>query len=615
MLRRPRHHRPRALPVLVATATLAGAVAGCGSSGPALQVPKTVKLANTAAAAVNPVTVSPAPGTPDASPSTQISFLGGAGTRVTDVKVTGSRSGSHSGRLEAYSTGTGESFLPSSPFTQGEQVNVSAQVNQSGRASTVSTSFTIAFQPPISQAQFPLAPGSAADVQHYRSAPAITPSTVRITPPAKPGAAPGELFLAPYQGLGTAGEMIADQSGNLIWFHPVPPRDTATNFRVQQFEGKPVLTWWQGRVLQLGFGQGVDEVYDTSYRPVAQIRAGNGYQADLHEFLLTGQGTAWIDAFDPVSENLTSMGGSAAGVVSDGIVQEIDVKTGLVMWEWHALAHVPLHDSYNPMPHTSHPWDYFHPNSIDPGTSGDVLIGSRATWAIYDINMHTGGIIWRIGGRYSTFKHGSGTFFYWQHDAEWQPGGLVSVFDNGATPPHEKQSRGLVLDPNTTTGRVTLVKAFTNPSMTLLAGSQGNLLHLPDGNWLMGYGGLPNFTEYDNSGGVLLDGTLGKGVQDFRTYLDQWNGQPLTKPSVAAQAAGGGTVTVEASWNGATAVSSWEILAGASAASLSEVSKVASTGFETQATVHTSAPMVAVAALDATGKVLGGSAPIAPAGG
>ena len=614
MLRRPRHPHPRALPILVATAALAVVVGGCGSSGPALQVPKTVKLANTAAAAVNPVTVSPAPGTPDASPSTQISFLGGAGTTVSDVKVTGSRSGSHSGKLEAYSTGTGESFLPASPFTQGEQVSVSAQVKQRGATSVVRTSFTIAFQPAFSQAQFPQAKGSPADVQHYRSAPLITPSTVRITTPAKSGAAPGDLFLAPYEALGTAGEMIADQSGNLVWFHPVPAHDTATNFRVQQLGGRPVLTWWQGRVLQLGFGLGVDEVYDTSYRPIAQIHAGNGYEADLHEFLLTGQDTAWIDAFDPVSENLTSMGGSAAGVVSDGIVQEIDVKTGLVMWEWHALAHVPLHDSYNPMPHTSHPWDYFHVNSIDPGASGDVLIGSRATWAIYDVNIHTGALIWRIGGHYSSFKHGPGTYFYWQHDAEWQPGGLVSVFDNGATPPHEKQSRGLVLDPNTAARTVTLVKQFTNPTMTLLAGSQGNLLHLSDGNWLMGYGGLPNFTEYDNSGDVLLDGTLGKGVQDFRTYLAPWSGQPLTKPSVAAQAAGAGTVRVEASWNGATAVSAWEILAGTSAASLSEVAKVASSGFETQATAHTSAPMIAVAALDASGKVLGTSAPIAPAG-
>jgi hypothetical protein len=611
MPHRSSHRRLRAvLAVAVATA-IAAAIAGCGSSAPALRVPTSVKLANTVLAAVQPVTVSPAPGTPDASPRSQISFLGGAGTTVSDVSVVGSRSGTHAGRLEAYSTGTGESFLPATPFTQGETVHVSARVRERGTSSAVHTSFTIAFQAPISQAQFPEQPGSSADVQHFHTLRA-TPSTVRITTPPASGASPGDLFLAPYQGLGTAGEMIADQTGSMIWFRPLPAHVSSTNFRVQRYRGRPVLTWWQGRVLELGFGQGVDEIYDTHYRPLATVRAGNGYQADLHEFLLAPQGTAWIDAFDPVAENLTKLGGSAAGVVSDGIVQEIDVKTGLVMWEWHALAHLPLRDSYNPMPHTSHPWDYFHVNSIDPGTSGDVLIGSRATWAIYDVNMHTGGIVWRIGGRFSTFRHGAGTFFYWQHDAEWQPGGLVSVFDNGAVPAHEKESRGLLLDPNTQTHQVTLVKQFINPRAILLAGSQGNLLRLPDGNWLMGYGALPNFTEFDNAGAVLLDGTLGKGVQNFRTYLAPWSARPLTKPAVAAQPAGSGSVTVEASWNGATAVSRWEILAGASASSLATVTTVPRSGFETTATVRTSAPILAVAALDGAGHVLATSAPVAP---
>ena len=86
------------------------------------------------------------------------------------------------------------------------------------------TSFSIAFQPTINQAQFPINPGSAADVQHYLSAPTITPSTVRVTTPARSGATAGDFFLAPYQGTGTPGPMIVDQSGNLIWFHPLPRR-------------------------------------------------------------------------------------------------------------------------------------------------------------------------------------------------------------------------------------------------------------------------------------------------------------------------------------------------------------------------------------------------------
>ena len=144
--------------------------------------PKTVRVADYAAAATNPVTVSPLPGTADASPSTQISFLGGPGTKVSDVSVVGSSSGSHSGRLEAYSTGTGESFIPAQPFESGERVQVSARVTQGAGSATVRTSFTVAFQPPVGQKEFPINPGSAADIQHYLTAPTITPTVSSVRP-------------------------------------------------------------------------------------------------------------------------------------------------------------------------------------------------------------------------------------------------------------------------------------------------------------------------------------------------------------------------------------------------------------------------------------------------
>ncbi len=159
-------------------------------------------------------------------------------------------------------------------------------------------------------------------------------------------------------------------------------------------------------------------------------------------------------------------------------MQEIDVKTGLVMWEWHALGHIPIGDSYNGVPASSYPFDYLHINSVDPGPSGDVLVSARNTWTIYDIDQHSGAFRFEIGPR-STLRQGPGTRFYWQHDAEWQPGGLISVFDNGSDPPKEKQSRGLLLRPDFSGHTVTLVKAFVNPTKTLLASSQGNTLSLP----------------------------------------------------------------------------------------------------------------------------------------
>ena len=609
-------HRKLRLGVVVLVALGAVGLSACGGGGPAAaSLPTAIRLVSAEAAADNAVTVSPFPGTPDASPTTQVSFLGGPHTLVSDVHVVGSRSGSHAGRLEAYSTGTGESFLPQTPFTAGEQVHVTARVTQDGGpATTVSTSFTVAFQAPVSQRQFPVSPGNSADIQHYRSAPTLTPTIVRITTPPRAGATPGDLFLAPYQAKGTPGPMIADQSGKLIWFDPLPADDAASNFRVQSYQGQPVLTWWQGRILSLGFGQGEDEIYNTSYRPVARVRAGNGYHADLHEFRLAPDGTAWIDAFDPVELNLSSIGGYAQAVVNDSIVQQIDVKTGLVMWEWHALGHIALQDSYSRMPRTTTSnWDYVHVNSVDPGSNG-VLLSARNTWQLYDVDIHTGGIIWRLGGKHSDFTEGPGVRNYWQHDAEWQAGGLISVFDNGSDPAEEKQSRGLLLRLDAATHSATLVRQFTDPSKVLLASSQADLISLPGGNWLMGYGPLPDFVEFSPSGSVLLAGELGRNVQDFRTYFASWSGHPTTRPAIAAQRGAGGAVTVEATWNGATNVASWKVLAGTSASSLSMVATAPKHGFETTIGLHTAAPYVVAVALDPSGKPLASSPAVEPTG-
>jgi hypothetical protein len=607
----------RASGAVSAALTMAVVLCACGGASSASSS-SLIPLADISIAAANPVTVSPLPGTEDASPATQISFLGVGGhpgVHVANVRVVGSRSGVHGGRLEAYSTGTGESFLPTHPFTPGERVTVHAIVALSAGApgQAASTTFTIAHQYAVSQKEFPLDPGDPQAVQRYSSAPGITPSTIQITTPAQPGATPGDLFLAPYQGKGSPGPMIAEQNGALVWFHPLPAGEESTNFHVQQYQGKPVLTWWQGRILEVGFGQGEDVIYNTAYQPVATIRAGNGYRADLHEIRLTPEGTAWIDVFDPIRMNLSGVHGSSNGVLTDSVIEEIDIKTGLVMWEWHALGHISLSESNQTVPAGEYPWDFVHINSVDPGSDGDVLLSSRNTWALYDVDLHSGSFHWRLGGKRSSFKLGAGTRFYWQHDAEWQPGGLISVFDNGSNPPKEKQSRGLLLQPSFAAHTVTLVKQLVNPTHTLLASSQGNLLNLSSagdtaGSWLMGYGGLPNFTEYGPSGQVLLDGTLGKEVQSFRTYLSPWSAQPTGSPSLAVQSGAAGTLSVAVSWNGATEVASWEVLAGSSPASLAPVASAPKSGFQTTITAPTSGPYVAVQALNGAGAVLGVSA-------
>jgi hypothetical protein len=552
--------------------------------------------------------VSPLPGTADAAPQTQISFLGRRGMRVSGVRVVGSLSGMHTGALRRYSTGTGASFLPDQPFRAGERVSVTARVRLRALSRPAGTTFTVATPAPVSEAEFPHEAGDPQAVQRYSSAPALTPSRVTVKTPAQRGATPGHFFLAPYQGEGTPGPMIVDQVGQLVWFHPLPAGQDATNFGVQRYRGRPALVWWQGRIIQAGFGKGEGVIYDSSYRQVASVRAGNGYAADLHEIRLTPQGTAWIDAFAPVEEDLTAVQGANRAILTDSVVQEIDITTGLVMWEWHALGHLPLSESQAALATHGYPWDYAHVNSVEPGRDGDVLLSARSTWALYDVDIHSGGVRWRLGGKRSSFNLGPGAAFYWQHDARFQGRGRISLFDNGSEPPKEKQSRGLLLSLLPKTRSVSLVSQFVNPTRTLLAASQGSMSELEGGNWLLGYGRLPDFTEFAPDGRVLFDATLGAGVQDFSVSLSRWQGRPRTQPSVLAKRLARDRVEVHVSWNGATEVASWRVLCGPAPRRLSAVATMRRSGFETAIAARASAPYCAVKALDRSGEVIGVSA-------
>ena len=70
-------------------------------------------------------------------------------------------------------------------------------------------------------------------------------------------------------------------------------------------------------------------------------------------------------------------------------------------------------------------------------------------------------------------------------------------------------------------------------------------------------------------------------------------------------------VTAFASWNGATDIATWEVLAGATTDSLGPAGSAPRTGFETSIPVRGSAKLVRVVARDARGAILGSSPVVA----
>jgi hypothetical protein len=562
----------------------------------------------TAPSASTPVSVFPVPGSAVASPQTQITFRGRPVSQLGGITVTGSRSGAHSGRLLGDSDGRGGSFVPAREFASGETVTVSTSLNILGSGQG-KFQFSVAVPAgTIPAAHWPVAKRQRGDVWYFHSRHDLAPAAVRLSRRGRTAA--GDIFLAPQFGPIQDGPMILDSSGGLIFFNRLRGNDSAADFRVQRYRGKPVLTWWQGNV-SAGSGRGQEVIWNTAYKQIATVRAGNGLSADLHEFLITRSNTALITAYYPVSIDATSVHGAKRQIVLDAVVQEIDIPTGLVLFQWDSLDHVPLTDSYQHLPprNTRQPYDYFHPSSIDVGRDGNLVISGRNVWTAYKVDRTNGRVLWNLGGKHSSFRIGPGASFAFQHDVRIRASGdrLITVLDNGAGQYiAHKQSRGLKLALNLNKMTATAITQHLH-SPSLLSHYEGDYQQLGGGHDFVGWGQQPYLTEYDSRGAVVLDGRFVDSIASYRAYRLAWRGTPARRPAAAASTTRGRT-TVYASWNGATGVASWRVLGGSSPGSLRTVTTARKSSFETTITVPAQA-YVQVQALDSRGHVLSASVP------
>ncbi|MGO9889541.1 MAG: arylsulfotransferase family protein [Solirubrobacteraceae bacterium] len=581
-------------------------------SGATVAVAKTKKKPAPAPKAPSgppPVYVFPIPNGHFASPGTQLTFRGVPASQLGTISVIGSSSGVHTGTIAADSDGDGGSFIPSTPFTPGETVTVTTSLNieGSGRGSYAFSVATPAGT--IPPAKRPAAPRVPGDIWLFHSRPDLAPAAVTITK--RDPSATGDIFLAPQIGPLQQGPELIGPNGGLIWFDPVPQNDAATDFREQYYDGQPVLTWWQGNEAA-GVGSGEDIILNSSYQEIKVVTAGNGLTADLHEFQLTPRGTALITAAFPVVVNASSVKGSTQEVVLDAVIQEIDIPTGLVLFQWDSLDHVPLTASYSTLPTKAHtannvaaPFDYFHVNSIEPDLDGNLLISGRNTWAVYKVNRSTGAVMWTLGGKSSSFRLGPGASFAFQHDVRVQAFGdqFLTMFDDGAGPPYvHSQSRALKLELNLKHMTADVVSQRLH-SPPLLSSYEGNDEQLPGRDDFVGWGQQPYFSQYNAQGKLVFDGRFVDDNISYRAYRFQWTGTPTTPPAVAT-ARHGPKMTVYVSWNGATNVVSWRVFGGGSATALKPIVTAPKKGFETAITAG-ARRYVAVQALGFKGRPLG----------
>jgi len=457
--------------------------------------------------------------------------------------------------------------------------------------------------------------GRAPAAVRFATQPTWSPPPVVVGTPAV-GTADGFIFVAPISFAvteippGRYGPLIVDDEGEPVWFLPLATV-LAQNFRVQKYRGADVLTWYEGA--SGGTYGGSCVIYDAAYGELHRVHAGHGFDCDLHEFLITDRGTALLSVANEVTADLSSVGGATDGRLVEGVVQEIDLASKRVLFEWHSVDHVGIDESFRTAVTPAGNVDYFHLNSIGVDTGGDLLVSARHTSTVYKLDRDTGAVKWRLGGKKNDFQLGPGATFNFQHDARGHGDGTLTLFDNGATGPGagevEPASRPLrlALDEDAMTAELVQVYQASDPRLAI---ALGDVQQLPDGGVFVGWGAAGPFSEFTPDGDVRFDATFGDGSVSYRALRFPWVGRPASTPAVAAVSNPDGTMTVYASWNGATEVVRWQVRSGTTRADLKAMHTARRTGFET-AMVVPAALYVSVAALDAKGGELGVSQPLA----
>ncbi|MGP4111146.1 arylsulfotransferase family protein [Streptomyces sp. 4N509B] len=403
---------------------------------------------------------------------------------------------------------------------------------------------------------------------------------------------PGLLLTTPGF-LDTAPAVIYDNTGQVVW-----QRDGVhLNFEQVTFRGRPALALFDST-------RGAHVVLDESYTEVATLQLRGGPATDGHDIAFSPDGSrvllqGWVET----EIDLSPWGGPADATVLDTVIQEQDVETGEVTFEWNALDHVAPDETQEPLGSR----DLFHANSLAYDTDGDILTSFRHTSTVYRIDTGSGRIVWRFGGEQSdvTFEGGAGDMPSYQHDAQRLPDGSLSVFDNGAThSPRESRGAVYTLDESSMTATLTRELRADPPAFTQIMGSNRRVA---GGNQLVSYGTTGRMVEFAD-GQEVFSARFGPYVSTYRAErTTDWTGTPATAPAVVVgDAAGDGTRAVNVSWNGATEVADWRIQAGPDRGRLTTLGTVPRTGLETAAevTVPEDADVLRVTALDEHGRAL-----------
>ncbi len=332
--------------------------------------------------------------------------------------------------------------------------------------------------------------------------------------------------------------IILDENGNVYKYKKVPNR--IGDFKIQP---NGLLTYGL-RVEQGGVGQqGVYYIMDTSLTVIDSVKAvgtdslGNKYITDIHELLILPNGNYLFTIKYPTIMDMTQYGGKDSAKVVHGILQELDVNKNVV-WQWRSWDHIPIEDTYNPL--TGKLVRLNHFNTVGIANDGNIIMGNRTNAEAIKIDIKTGEIIWRFGGKDNQFtftgeNEANNPNYFSAHDIRMLPNGNITLFDNGNN--HNPWfSRAVEYQVDQVNKTATQVWEYRQQPNDIAARITGSVQRLPNGNTLIGWGGKSqdstsaDITEVTPDGTKAFELTFPPNLSSYRALKYSWN---INKPTAS----------------------------------------------------------------------------------
>lgn len=410
-------------------------------------------------------------------------------------------------------------------------------------------------------------------------------------------ASEGYIFISPFFMANThpdSGAHIFDHQGHLIW-SGIDATGGAGQTDVQglhicQYRGENYLCAWAGHRRGM-HGSGLGLIINQHYEVVKTVQSCSATaSADMHEFILTADNTAIITVYQPQYHQ--------GRWILNSLFQEVALDDGRCVFEWSALDHIDLNESYVPIDsyalvgsgtNQARAWDYCHINSVEKLCNGDFLVSLRHTDTILRISGNDGRILWRLNGKKTDFEM-VGTSFRRQHMArvmeEEANHTIISLFNNDSDGFTAKGqvATGVVVRVDHSNNTATEVTQFRVPAyLTKQSKGMGSHQQLRNGNHFVGYGTDSAMTEHHPNGSLLWAAHLPWRSWNYRAFKDAWIGLPKSPPALWTYARSNSSpIAFHASWNGATNVSHWKFYGASSRyGPFAQAGSTVKTGFET----------------------------------